>query len=98
MLHSMAHWQKTVHGHSSLQPPSHERLYDQLRNFPDDGVLPSLAKLGVDYVIVHTDLFEPGQWAVMEKRLESHRSWLTLQHVEGAGRVYRLNPNGAGQD
>ena len=27
MLHSMAHWQKTVHGYSGLRPPLHYELF-----------------------------------------------------------------------
>src|SRR4029077_5764657 len=45
MLHSMAHWQKTVEGYSGLRPPLHEELYAQLVNFPDEGSLSNLARL-----------------------------------------------------
>ena len=54
MLHSMAHWQRTVHGHSSLLTPLHEQLYDELRTFPDARSVAHLAELGVTYVVVHT--------------------------------------------
>ncbi|MGQ0735255.1 MAG: hypothetical protein ACT4QD_16580 [Acidobacteriota bacterium] len=96
MLHSMAHWQKTVHGHSGLVTPLHERLYDQLRSFPDEASLASLADLHVTYVVVHTDLYEAGEWELVSPRFEQYRDWLTLEHAEGAGRVYRLGQKGAG--
>jgi hypothetical protein len=90
MLHAMAHWQKTVHGHSSLLPALHENLYAELRRFPDDTTIRRLGELGIDYVVVHTDMYEPGEWAAVEQRLLQFRESLTLRHVEGAGRVYAV--------
>jgi hypothetical protein len=95
MLHSMAHWQKTVHGYSGIRPPGHEELYWQLRLFPDDQSLASLAGLGVDYVVVHTDLYEPAEWPRIEERLRQFSAWLRLEHEEGRGRVYALTPPAA---
>ena len=43
MLHSMAHWQKTVHGYSGMRPRLHDELYAAMRSFPDDL---SLIRLG----------------------------------------------------
>ena len=47
MLHSMAHWQKTVEGYSGLRPPLHEALYAQLQRFPDERSLRGLAQLEI---------------------------------------------------
>ena len=47
MLHSMAHWQKTVHGYSGWLPALHERLYDLLRSFPDVESVDALRSMGV---------------------------------------------------
>jgi hypothetical protein len=90
MLHSMSHWQKTVHGYSGVQPALHDRLYDQLRGFPDEAGLRSLSGLGVNYVVVHIDFYQPGQWEDVEERLKQHHDWLKLEHEEGAARVYSL--------
>jgi hypothetical protein len=90
MLHSMAHWQKTVHGHSSLLPALHERLYDQLRSFPDEGSLRTLTDIGVTYIVVHTDFYKPGEWEAVERALDGYASRLILQHEDSSGRVYRL--------
>ena len=90
MLHSMAHWQKTVEGYSGLRPPLHEELYSQLLNFPDDRSLSNLAQLGVKYIVVHTDLYPPGQWPIVEARIGLFEDRLTLQREDGAGRVYQL--------
>jgi hypothetical protein len=95
MLHSTAHWQKTVEGYSGLRPPLHEELYAQLVNFPDETSLRSLLRLGVDYVVVHADLYPPGEWPRVDARLGEFGEWLELEHEEGAGRVYRLRVPGA---
>ncbi|OFW23252.1 MAG: hypothetical protein A3H97_12275 [Acidobacteria bacterium RIFCSPLOWO2_02_FULL_65_29] len=92
MLHSMAHWQKTVHGYSGMRPPLHEALYWQLRVFPDEQSVAALQTLGVTYVVVHTDLYPEGEWPEIETRLERFRDVLHLEHVEGSGRVYSLRP------
>ena len=46
-----------------------------------------------DYVVVHTDLYPPGEWAKVEERIgQVFEKWLKLAHVDGAGRVYALVP------
>lgn len=91
MVHSTAHWQKTVHGYSGLRPPLHSALYDEMRTFPDERSLKSFASLGVTYVVIHTGLYPPGEWPLVEERLRNLPDWLTLSHVEGDGRVYALH-------
>jgi hypothetical protein len=90
MLHSMAHWQKTVHGWSGLQPPPHLDLYERLLRFPDEDSLRSLTQFGVDYVVVHTDLYPPGEWAQVERRMAAFQERLELRYADAAGRVYAL--------
>jgi hypothetical protein len=90
MLHSTAHWQKTVHGYSGFRTPLHEQLYAELTNFPDEKGLHHLAQLGVGYVVVHTDLYRPGEWTEVERRISGVQPLLTLERVEGMGRVYAI--------
>jgi hypothetical protein len=90
MLHSTAHWQPTVHGYSGLRPASHTELFFKLRRFPDRESLDQLEALGVSYVVVHTDLYAPGEWPAVEKRLQEHDAELRLAHEDGQGRVYSL--------
>jgi hypothetical protein len=89
MLHSTAHWQKTVHGYSGFRPPLHERLFAQLTTFPSEASIRSLTDLSVTYVVVHTDLYAPEEWKRIEAEIEKVPA-LRLEHVEGAGRVYSL--------
>ncbi len=91
MLHSMAHWQKTVHGYSGFEAPLHTRLYRELRGFPDDVSLGRLRDLGVSKIVVHEEMYRPGEWVQVQDRVQRFPE-LTLEHVEGTGRVYALRP------
>jgi len=91
MLHSMAHWQKTVHGHGGFRVPLHVQLYDELLDFPDEASLDTLARLKVDYIVVHPEFYRPGEWGPVEARLRTFGHRLTLEHEEDGGRVYSLN-------
>jgi hypothetical protein len=80
-----------VHGYSGLRPQRHEELYAAMRGFPDSRSLTGLAQIGVTHVVVHPDLYPPGQWREVEDRLNGLGASLTLLYVAGDGRVYRLN-------
>jgi hypothetical protein len=90
MFHSMAHWQRTVHGYSGLRPELHERLYRQLRTFPDQESLDHLTRLGVTYVVVHIDMYQPGEWDAAEQRFIQYASKLRLDYHDRTSRVYAL--------
>ncbi len=92
MLHSTAHWQKTIEGYSGFRPPLHEQLYRELAHFPDDTTLERLRQIGVNYIVVHTDLYSPQEWPTVERRLTAFQDRLALTHVEGTGRVYAIRP------
>jgi len=91
MLHSTAHWQKTVHGWAGLLPVSHFDLYDALTRFPDDESLVMLNAFNVDYVVVHRDLFLPDAWPAVEERLRSLDEALTLVFTDATSRVYAVH-------
>lgn len=90
MLHSMAHWQKTVHGYSGIRRPLHEQLYLELTDFPGGTSIQSLRDVGVTYIVVHTDEYG-GSWPAVEAEIAKTPA-LRLEHQEGAGRVYSLLP------
>jgi hypothetical protein len=91
MLYSMAHWQKTVHGYSGVEPAGYKRLYWQLTTFPDPASLRSLTDLGVTYIVMHPGLYPPSELGDAEARFVRYQDWLTLVHTEADGRVYRLH-------
>jgi hypothetical protein len=90
MIHSMAHWQKTIHGYSGIRPPLNQELFDVLLNFPDKDSLTRLLDVGVTHLIVHTDYYPPEKWREVESQLPAFSDWLTLLHAEEGGRVYSL--------
>ena len=90
MLHSMAHWQKTVHGYSGYEARMHTVLYDELRGFPDELSLRRLRELGVTYAVVHEDLYPPGGWPPVEERLRRYDGQLKLEYSASGGHVYAL--------
>ena len=94
MLHSTAHFQKTVMGFSGVLPPDHGLLYEQLSQFPDEDGLEHLLAFHVTYVVVHGDDYSPEAFAALEERLLEFRDWLTLVHAEGRERVYAIHAPG----
>jgi hypothetical protein len=90
MIHSMAHWQKTVNGYSGLEPSRHTQLYRRLMGFPDDRSLASLKGFDVDYVVVHTTYYDPDEWKRVRERLTRYSSRLRLLYNDGESRVYAL--------
>ena len=90
MVHSSAHWQKTVHGYHGWRTRYHELLYRDMQAFPEEVVLARLSDLGVTYIVVHTELYPPGEWSKIEARIRE-RSSLRLEQVEGTGRVDSLS-------
>lgn len=91
MVHSTAHWQKTVHGYSGWRTALHMQMFTDMVNFPDKNSVEWLTDLGVTYVVAHTDYYEPGEWSRVEARIRQYWPWLRLEHVEGAGRVYSVH-------
>ena len=90
MLHSTAHWQPLLNGYSGLRPRLHETLFNRLRGFPDDFTVQSLIDLGVTYVVIHTDLFPPGEWTMVAERLKGFSDTFQLVYSEGPGLVYAV--------
>lgn len=95
MLHSTAHWQKTIHGYSGIRPALHQRLNLELTAFPDETSLRSLRELGVRYVVVHEEMYPPEQRAEIDARYARHAGDLKLERVEGPGRIYTILPRPA---
>jgi hypothetical protein len=90
MLHATAHWQKTIHGYSGIRRPIHDQLYLDLTAFPDAKSIESLRGVGVTYVVVHTDAYG-ARWTMIEEQIAKTPA-LKLEHVEGEGRAYSLQP------
>lgn len=83
ILHSMAHWQKTIHGYSGLLPEFSDELYDKLTRFPDEESVRSLQAVGVTRIVVHRP--------AIADRVAGFPQ-LHLEHREADGAVYSLSP------
>lgn len=90
MIHGASHWQPMVNGYSSLVPPLHLKLYAELHEFPTESGLAELERMGVTYVVVHTDMYQPDRWAEKEKALATFPGRIRLLRVEGEGRAYAI--------
>ena len=91
MLHSMAHWQKPVHGYSGFRAPFHDQLYLEMRRFPDAASITRLREVGVTYVVVHRGLYAPEQWTDVDARL-AQSAGIRLVHEADGDRVYGIQP------
>jgi hypothetical protein len=49
-----------------------------------------LRELGVDYVVVHRDMYDPDDWRATEERWDGFAGCLELEHTGGGGEVYSL--------
>jgi hypothetical protein len=90
MIHGAAHWQPMVNGYSSLVPPLHMKLYEELHDFPTEKGLGDLERMGVNYVVIHTEMYQPDRWAETEKALAAFPQRIRLLRVEGEGRAYAI--------
>ncbi|HZR26585.1 MAG TPA: hypothetical protein VFA59_23525 [Vicinamibacterales bacterium] len=84
ILHSMAHWQKTVHGYSGILPDFSDRLYGDLAHFPDATSLRRLRDVGVTYVVVHDRALAT---------LAAATPGLRREHEEADGTVFSVSTN-----
>lgn len=91
MVHSTAHFQKTVMGFTGVLPEDHALLFDELSRFPDEASLRHLAAFHVTYVVVHGEDYSPEDFGALESKLYEFRSWLTLVHREGRASVYAIH-------
>jgi hypothetical protein len=90
MLHSMAHWGKTIHGHSGIRTPYHHELYEKLRGFPSEASFDALAAAGVTHVVVHPQMYEPADWQRASSDLPAFADHWKQVYDDGASQVYIL--------
>lgn len=55
MFYSTWHWQRLVNGYSGFYPPSYIQLLELMVTFPDRRSIEHLERLGVRYVILHSE-------------------------------------------
>lgn len=90
MLHSTAHWQKTVHGHSGIRTGLHHELYTQMRGFPSPASLDALEALGVTHIVLHPQMYVPDDWQRAAAGFPAVRERLETVYDDGDSQVFRL--------
>lgn len=90
MLHSMAHWEKTIHGYSGIRQPFHAQLYDDLYDFPNPLSLSRLREVGVTYIIVDPEDYGL-RWRTVEEQI-AKSDQLKIEYQGQGGNVYTLLP------
>ena len=91
MLHSTAHWQKTIHGVARVIPASTQVLFEELSKFPSESSVRALHDAGITYIVVHTDYYPAAERPQLDERLRELGACLTLEYADPSGRVYSLN-------
>ena len=96
MMHSMAHWQRTVAGYGGIRPAFHQDLDRLLNVFPNEASVRRLVEIGVTYVVVHIDLYDPAVWPAGRRAAAVVRRHLAEAGIQRSGRARLLDPSTAG--
>lgn len=92
MLHTSAHWQRTVNGYSGILPEAHEQLFFALHDFPNADALARLRAFGVTYVVDHNDWNDPVMRDVLQARYDAFSADLELVKQLDGDRLYTIRP------
>lgn len=90
MLHSTAHWQKTVNGYSGLLPDGHQELFASMWKFPNASAIDHMTQFGVTMVVLHDDFASQEKRSATDAAMAPFADRLELLKEMPDGRVYRL--------
>ena len=90
MLHSTAHWQRTVHGYGGIRRTSTSTIFSDMAQFPDEVSLTALTSGRRQLRGRSTPTTTRRASGRVEAKLADFTNWLTLEKVIDAGRVYSL--------
>ena len=89
------HWHPLANGYSGHYTSAYMDLLKALVGFPDQRSSDAMALTGIERVILHRDLFRPGEYAPIIKALDSHPDYhletIDTDHM-GEARVYAFLP------
>jgi hypothetical protein len=90
------HWQPLANGYSGHHPRAYLDLLKALVGFPDARSSRAMARTGIQRVILHRELFRPGEYGAILGALDSHPDYdlltITTDHL-GEARVYAFLPD-----
>ena len=89
------HWQPLANGYSGHYTLAYMDLLNALVGFPDQRASAAMARTGIERVILHRELFRPGEYVPIIKALDSHPDFrlvsVATDHL-GEARVYAFLP------
>ena len=89
------HWHPLANGYSGHYAKAYLDLLETLVGFPDERSTAAIALTGIQRVILHQELFRPGEYTRIVSALEGHQDYhlvtTTTDHV-GEARVYAFLP------
>jgi len=89
------HWHPLANGYSGYYTQQYIDLLKALTSIPDSRSSQAMARTGIQRVILHRELFRPGEYDALLKALEGHPDYhlltVTTDHL-GEARVYAFLP------
>ena len=89
------HWHPLANGYSGHYTQAYIDLLNALVGFPDERSSRAMARTGIQRVILHRELFRPGEYAPIVRALDGHPDYhlltTTTDHL-GEARVYAFLP------
>jgi hypothetical protein len=89
------HWQPLANGYSGHYTQAYLDLLKALVGFPDGRASAAMARTGIERVILHRELFRPGEYGPIVAALDRHPDFrlvnITTDHL-GEARVYAFLP------
>ena len=89
------HWHPLANGYSGHYTRAYIELLDALVGFPDEQSSRAMARTGIQRVILHRELFRPGEYATIVSALDGHPDYhlvTTATDHLGEARVYAFLP------
>ncbi|MBI5586339.1 MAG: hypothetical protein HY892_21215 [Deltaproteobacteria bacterium] len=92
---SAFHWKKLVNGYSGFFPPGYLHFYTAgLKGFPSRETLNNIRSLGLRYVVVHSDRYEPKDRERIKTVFSENADLFILERTFGEDWVYRVRETG----
>ena len=92
---STFHWNRIVNGATGVFPPDYLQLLKVMYGFPSDAAMSALRERGVEFLVIHGEFYQPGEFARVIADLDRRPS-LRLVSVDRSGngeaRLYQLSP------
>jgi hypothetical protein len=92
---STFHWKSIVNGYSGFHPPGYQEFVGEMIGFPDGPSISRLNEIGIDYVLLHRDMYDAQEWSETEDALRDYRAELVPARDFGETLVLAVIPQGS---